>query len=312
MGGEATLNINARKDGKLNPELAKKIDRWMTSFHRLDPRYKILKFFNQVASEGADDFVDDDSGDEGITDWELGEEEEMPDKRESVLVRLKKKIGNLFDKSSILTVWRPCSNDAMRKMMEGTGVGKGLDIKGKSAKKGILSAFVPFLQISEEKDKAKIMPIAYSSRLRVYYHSEAARKEVVKKMKNFAKVHQDSDDGDLSSATDQIEEMEILDRYAPEKYGIELGMRLFWFAVVVSQDITRTDDSTDGTATGRGSSPGFQDANNDTLKKATKAAASNPSATAPIPVLLQYDQDKAMRPQTLLVAYEENGAVIPV
>ncbi|CAJ1968615.1 unnamed protein product [Cylindrotheca closterium] len=313
MNGGTTLNINARKDGKLDPELAKKIDRWLISFRRLDPRYKILKFFNQVASEGADDFVDDDTGDEGITDWELGGgEEEMPDKRESVLVRLKKKIGNLFDKSSILTVWRPCSNDAMRKMMEGTGVGKGLDIKGKSAKKGILSAFVPFLQISEEMDKAKIMPIAYSSRLRVYYHSEAARKEVVKRMRNFAKFHEDSEDLDLASASDQIEEMEMLDKFAPESYGIELGMRLFWTAVVVAQNITRTDDSTDGTATGRASSPGFQDANNDTLKKATKAAASNPNSSAPIPVLLQYDKEKAMRPQTLLIAYEENGNVIPV
>jgi len=312
-GGEKrTLNINARKDGKLNPELAKKIERWLFSFHRLDPRYKILKFFNQVASEGADDFVDEDSGDEGITDWELSGEEDLPDKRESVLVRLKKKIGNLFDKSSILTVWRPCSNDAMRKMMEGTGVGKGLDIKGKSAKQGLLSAFVPFLQISEEKDKAKIMPIPYTSRLRVYYQSEAARTEVVKKLKAFAKQHENADDGDLASATDQVGELEMLNKYAPRKYGIELGMRLFWSAVIVAQDITRTEDSTDGTATGRASSPGFQDANNDTLKKATQAAAKNPYSKAPIPVLLQYDKEKAMRPQTLLVAYEENGVVIPV
>lgn len=308
-----TLNLNARKDGKLNPELAKKIERWMISFRRLDPRYKILKFFNQVASEGADDFVgEDDSGDEGVTDWELEGDEDLPDKRESVLVRLKKKMGNLFDKSSILTVWRPCSNDAMRKMMEGTGVGKGLDIKGKSAKKGLLSAFVPYLQISEEQDKHKIQPIAYSARLRVYYNSDAARKEVIKNLKQFAKNHQNSDDGDLASAIDQIDEMTVLNRYAPEKFGIELGMRLFWHAIVVTQNITRTDDDTDGTATGRASSPGFQDANNDTLKKATKAAAKKPKSKAPIPVLLQYDDNNAMRPQTLLVAYEENGAVIPV
>jgi len=314
-----SLNINARKDGKLSPDLANKIERWLISFRRLDPRYKILKFFNQVASEGADDFKGSDSEsegdglkDDGVNDWELGGDEDLPDRRESVLVKLKKKMGNLFDKSSILTVWRPCSNDAMRKMMEGTGVGKGLDIKGKSAKKGLLSAFVPFLQISEEQDKHKIQPIAYTSRLRVYYHSDAARKEVIRKLRQFAKDHENSDDGDLASATDQVDEIQILNWYAPKKFGIELGMRLFWFAVVVSQDISRTDDDTDGTATGRASSPGFQDANNDTLKKATKAAASNPKSKGPVPVLLQYDKEKAMRPQTLLVAYEENGAVTPV
>ena len=41
-------------------------------------------------------------------------------------------------------------------MMTKQGVGKGLDIKGKSAKKGVLSGFVPFLQIHEEKHKRKI------------------------------------------------------------------------------------------------------------------------------------------------------------
>jgi hypothetical protein len=307
----ATLNIHARKDGKLSPELATKIERWLISFHRLDPRYKILKFFNQVASEGADDFVDEEDQDEGIVDWELNVDDELPHKRDSVLLRLKNRLGNLFDKSSILTVWRPCSNDAMRKMMEGTGVGKGLDIKGKSAKKGILSAFVPFLQISKEEDKFKIMPIAYSARLRVYYQSENARHQVWDGLLDFAAKNQDADDGDAASAAEQAEEMVVLNDYAPAKYGIELGQRLFWFAVVVAQDIARTDDiETDGTATGRASSPAFQDANMDTLKKATKGAATRVNAS--IPVLLQYDEQNSMRPQTLVVAYEENGEVTPV
>jgi hypothetical protein len=312
----ATLNIRARKDGKLNPELATKIERWLISFHRLDPRYKILKFFNQVASEGADDFVDEEDQDEGIADWELNDEDEFNDQENSILLRLKNRLGNLFDKSSILTVWRPCSNDAMRKMMEGTGVGKGLDIKGKSAKKGILSAFVPFLQISKEQDKSKIMPIAYNARLRVYYQSENARHQVWTALLDFAEKNQDADDDDVASAAEQAEEMEVLNEYAPARYGIELGQRLFWFAVVVAQDIARTDDvETDGTATGRASSPAFQDANMDTLKKGSKGATTrvnSNSSYSSVPVLLQYDEQNSMRPQTLLVAYEENGVVIPV
>jgi hypothetical protein len=303
-----TLNVNARKDGTLDKDLALKIERWLISFHRLDPRYKILKFFNQVASEGADDFVEHDGekGDSGIADWDFNVESEV-----SLRTRIKNKIGNLFDKSSILTVWRPCSNDAMRKMMEGTGVGKGLDIKGKSAKTGILSAFVPFLQISEEADKYKIMSLAYMARLRVYFHTEKGRQEVWGELLKYADKHEGSINDDKASAAEQIEDMLLLDHYAPNKYGIELGQRLFWYAVVFDQDITRTDDpETDGTATGRASSPGFQDANMDTLKKGTKLATGG--TKDPVPVLLQFDVKKAMRPQTLLVAYEEHGNVIPV
>ena len=38
--------------------------------------------------------------------------------------------------------------DAIAKMLSGAAVGKGLNVKGKSAKKGVLSGFVPFVQIS--------------------------------------------------------------------------------------------------------------------------------------------------------------------
>ena len=41
--------------------------------------------------------------------------------------------------SEIFTVWRPTSAEAIAKMMRGEGVGKGLEIKGKSAICGDLS-----------------------------------------------------------------------------------------------------------------------------------------------------------------------------
>jgi hypothetical protein len=44
-----------------------------------------------------------------------------------------------FDNAEIFTVWRPTSFDAVAKIMRGEGVGKGLDIKGKSAVCGELS-----------------------------------------------------------------------------------------------------------------------------------------------------------------------------
>ena len=72
------------------------------------------------------------------------------------------------------------------------------------------------------------------------------------------------------------------------------------------QDISRDEI----TATGRPSTPGFQDANLKTLKVA-HASKIKPS---PMPVVVQYDKDpdNAMKPQTLVMAYEENGTVTPV
>ena len=46
--------------------------------------------------------------------------------------------------------------DAVRKMMQGGATGKSLNVKGKSAKEGVLSGFVPFLQIYDESHKRLI------------------------------------------------------------------------------------------------------------------------------------------------------------
>ena len=58
-------------------------------------------------------------------------------------------------------------------MISGDATGKGLNIKGKSAKKGKVSGFVPFLQISEERHKELIQPGPPDARLRV--RGESAR-----------------------------------------------------------------------------------------------------------------------------------------
>ena len=77
--------------------------------------------------------------------------------------------------SAFFSVWRPTSFDALRRLVLREGVGKGLNVKGKSAKSGLLSGFVPFLQISANADVARVPPPAKGSRVRVYYRSEAAR-----------------------------------------------------------------------------------------------------------------------------------------
>ena len=68
---------------------------------------------------------------------------------------------------------------AIRKMMEGKGVGKGLDIKGKSAKTGKLSGYVPFLQIHNEADKSKIDIPPRDARMRIFYGSSKTRQDVI-------------------------------------------------------------------------------------------------------------------------------------
>ena len=75
----------------------------------------------------------------------------------------------------MFSVWRPTSIDSISKMMRGHGVGKGLDIKGKSAKKGKLSAYVPFLQIHQDDHKTKIRPLPSGGTIRVFYKKEAPR-----------------------------------------------------------------------------------------------------------------------------------------
>ena len=59
--------------------------------------------------------------------------------------------------------------------MDGHATGKGLNIKGKSARTGVLSGFVPFLQISEEAHKALVHTAPTKARIRVYYQSASAR-----------------------------------------------------------------------------------------------------------------------------------------
>ena len=288
----------------LRPELAEKIQQWLISFHRLDPRYKILTFFNQVAAEGADNLMDDRSDDDDHypTSSNPDSAEFFTTSAMSGMSRgARKVLSDAFNATSILTVWRPCSNDAMRKMMEGSGVGKGLDIKGKSAKKGILSALVPYLQIHEEPDKYLIQPIAVSAKIRVYYSTQAARQVAVDTLQPLANDDAECQDDVIPS------KLKLMDKYARKGlFGLELAQRLFWKGYVMEQDISRPRGSE--LETGRPSTPGFQDANNKTLKMALKRTP-EPS---PMPVVYQFDQDLAMRPQTLVMAYEENGTVTPV
>mmetsp|Transcript_33258 Transcript_33258/g.71849 ORF Transcript_33258/g.71849 Transcript_33258/m.71849 type:complete len:857 (+) Transcript_33258:17-2587(+) len=129
---------------------------WLKSFKDLDPRYQILEFFNELSLGGVEVFEADGG-------------------REAKSSLLMPKILRGFIRSGIFSVWRPTSNDAIRKMITGEGTGKGLDIKGKSAKRGIYSGFVPFLQIHDNAHKEKVGTMRRDKRVRVFYPNKSSR-----------------------------------------------------------------------------------------------------------------------------------------
>ena len=90
----------------------------------MDPRYQILSFFNQIAQQG---------------------EAACGEKKEDDFLSRRPLLWYLPNRASVFTVWRPTSLDAIRRMMCGEAVGKGLDIKGKSAKVSFLFTFAGHL-----------------------------------------------------------------------------------------------------------------------------------------------------------------------
>jgi len=309
---------------------------WLKSLSRRDPRACIKAFFDDIALDGADSIEEPGKG---------------------FHPELLSPLLSMFQRASVFSVWRPTSIDSIRKMMTGQGTGKGLDIKGKSAKKGKLSAYVPFVQIHDEKHKNKIRSLPKDGRIRVFYKKQDARnnahkillgvlEDMVQKVVEARTVILQSEQEESPAAQDPeadtglpvfgsresleidddaewltlIEKWEmddptviLIDDYSPKCYGIDLPKRLFWEGYVMrAADISRPVDSTFDT--GRPSRPSFQDMNFSSIKN-------DWDEDSPRAVVWQYtdpyspptepDPDP-MLPQTLLMAYEENGRVLPV
>jgi hypothetical protein len=154
---ELTMGLSDLSADFLDLVLKSKGADWLKSLSLRDPRFCIKMFFDDVAKDGANKIED------GVFAPELL----------SPLIAM-------FQRSSVFSVWRPTSIDSIEKMMKGHGVGKGLDIKGKSAKKGKLSAYVPFLQIHQDEHKTKIRSLPSGGRIRVFYKKEVPRDSAYK------------------------------------------------------------------------------------------------------------------------------------
>ena len=195
--------------------------------------------------------------------------------------------------SSFFAVFRPTSYDAVRLMVFGNAVGKGLNVKGKSAKTGRLSGFVPFMQISEEGHKAKIARSPKDARIRIFFKTEWA----------FETAH---------NALVEFSPTRITRIKRNGSHGLEVPERTFWDVFVKSQPIAQEE----GWETGRESEPAFMELNLHATRdgarmtdKVTKVIGR--SISAPRAVVMQWDDSRPLNPATLLMAYEEDR-VLPV
>lgn len=267
---------------------------WLQSFRKIDTRWQIRKCFNDISLFG------------GV----LNEMNAM----------------NPGKGSSIFTVWRPTSTEAIAKMMRGEGVGKGLEIKGKSAKDGNLSGFIPFLQIHKEEHKKGIRTIGKGDRTKIFFKKESWRDEVGEFLGNVAKDMTlsftkskfamarskygcDPDAGreehySWKAMGTELDDPKVtkIDDYAPQVFGIEVSCRVLWKGLVLRKDISRIPGSK--FYTGRESQPAFQDMNFSALKVK--------DTDGPLPVLYQCADEDPFDARMLVMAYEEEGKVTPV
>ncbi|OLQ13919.1 hypothetical protein AK812_SmicGene2110 [Symbiodinium microadriaticum] len=198
--------------------------------------------------------------------------------------------------------------DAISKMMDGQGTGKGLNVKGKSAKTGCLSGFVPVLQISDNEHKSQVCTSPREARVRL---PAAAIKEAV----HGPQARYGEKDVELSAAAQRLEAHQ-----APSAASVGMcSLPVLLLNMVVlflvqppfvlrvmrqqqqqhQQYVAQPDISRQGAwQTGRASEPAFMDMRI-TKTYETKALHLEP----------QTDHDiDALNPLSLLMAYEEEKA----
>ncbi|KAL7429500.1 hypothetical protein ACHAXM_002322, partial [Skeletonema potamos] len=209
---------------------------WLSSFYRCDPRWQIQAFFDEVAREGGDAQMSEDLA--------------------------ASPLALLFNKANVFTVWRPTSDEAIKNMMLRIATGKGLDIKGKSAKSGNISSYVPFIQIYEEQHKEHVRAFLKDGRtIRVFYQSEASRNEALEMildiqgfmlfaaqdaMRILSDEYADEAEQELAMKHLMYDETNVrvtlVDTYARARtpvFGLDITERLFWESYVMMQDCSR-------------------------------------------------------------------------
>lgn len=189
------------------------------------------------------------------------------------------------ERTEWFAVYRPTSRDAIAQMLGGRGVGKGLNVKGKSAKRGRQSGFVPFLQISVNDHKELIDKPHPEARVRIFYGTDADRELA---LRHFEPLLEDLTG--LHIVGDRV--IFYIDSYE-EVFGLEVPEPLMRKVYIDDKDITHQA----GWETGRKSEPAFMDMNLSGLR----------SHTEPKLVLYQADAEDPFNPHGLLIAYAETS-----
>mmetsp|Transcript_17932 Transcript_17932/g.56104 ORF Transcript_17932/g.56104 Transcript_17932/m.56104 type:complete len:805 (-) Transcript_17932:69-2483(-) len=183
-----------------------------------------------------------------------------------------------YGESKWFVVYRPTSRDAIQRMLSGNAVGKGLNVKGKSAKRNRMSGFVPFLQISREEHKAQIEESVPGARVTIYYTTRAAYELALTT---------------IQEVTGPTSTLVPVDRFCPAAYGLNMPEEVVRKVYIQDQDITFLS----GWETGRQSEPAFMDMN-------LHAVTGN---SEPEVVLYHMDPENPLNPHALLIAYAESS-----
>lgn len=222
-------------------------------------------------------------------------------KKDSLLHDPRTHIADWCASISAFMVCRPTSRDAIAKMIDKSAVGKGLNIKGKSAKLNVLSGYVPFLQISNNDHKEAVEPSPPGSRVTVYFKSRWARELAYQHLLEHMKSQLDDSCLEVSHPG----ELNLDDSYstvcpkapARQVYGIELPEALLREVYIMKPDLGFRV----GWDTGRPSEPVYMNMNLHSVR----------SNVPPKTVIYQFDQLDPLNPQGLLLAYAEDY-VLPI
>jgi len=186
--------------------------------------------------------------------------------------------------SEWFAIFRPTSRDAIAKMIDGSAVGKGLNVKGKSSKMNNLSGFVPFIQISVNEHKASVEESPEEARTIIYYQSKWARSLALQVLEPLL----DHSSG-LSMSVRDI----MTDDTYEGIFGIDVPEAVVREAYIMKPDIRYPQ----GWDSGRPSEPAYMNMNLHSAR-----GSSDPKV-----VLYQFDQLDPLNPHGLLIAYAESS-----
>lgn len=196
-------------------------------------------------------------------------------------------------KTEWFAIYRPTSREAIAKMLGGHAVGKGLNIKGKSAKKNRLSGFVPFVQISDNTHKSVVEASPPDAWVQLFFASKEARIKAVVELESLL-------DPEVGLEIDGVRSIEFVDEWTDGVqpiFGIEVPEVVLREAYIMRPDLSDVV----GWETGRTSEPAYMNMNLHAIRYHSE----------PPVVLIQHDAAHPMNPHGLIMAYAE-ASVKPV